>query len=157
MRTAYLLAWVTGYLASTTGVAFGGAQPATHPAARQTSAPGAFAVLKLFTSEGCSSCPPAEELLAGIDRSARQHGMPVYALAFHVDYFDSLGWADRFASPAFTGRQAAYMRIMHFPEVYTPQMIVNGHAQFVGSDAASAKRELQASLCASRWWKGGWK
>ena len=146
MRMAFVTVLTLGSVPWLSGVTFGGSPPATQPAARETSAPGAFAVLELFTSEGCSSCPPAEELLARIDKSARQHDMPVYALAFHVDYFDSLGWADRFASPAFTARQAAYMRVLHLAEVYTPQMIVNGHAQFVGSDAASAKRELQAAF-----------
>ena len=127
-----------------------GAQQTTQPAAGQATAPGAFAVLELFTSEGCSSCPPAEELLARIDKSARQHDMPIYALAFHVDYFDSLGWPDRFASAAFTGRQAAYVRLMRLPEVYTPQMVVNGRTQFVGSDVAAARREIQAAFERSR-------
>ena len=149
MRTVILavmtlanLPWFTAQAAA--------AQPTTQPAAGQTTAPGAFAVLELFTSEGCSSCPPAEELLARIDKSARQHDMPIYALVFHVDYFDSLGWPDRFATAAFTGRQAAYVKLMHLPEVYTPQMVVNGRAQFVGSDAAAARREIQAAFDRSR-------
>lgn len=149
MRTVFVTIVTLAFLPSFTGIAFG-ESPATQPAAGQASAPGAFAVLELFTSEGCSSCPPAEELLARIDKSARQHDMPIYALAFHVDYFDSLGWPDRFASAAFTGRQAAYVRLMHLPEVYAPQMVVNGRAQFVGSDAAAAKREIQAAFDRSR-------
>lgn len=146
LPTIVALGSITWFISS----AFVAAQPTTQPVAGQTTAPGAFAVLELFTSEGCSSCPPAEELLARIAKSARQHDMPIYALAFHVDYFDSLGWPDRFSSAAFTGRQAAYVRLMHLPEVYTPQMVVNGRAQLVGGDAAAAKREIQAAFNRSR-------
>jgi hypothetical protein len=97
--------------------------------------PGAVAVVELFTSEGCSSCPPADEHLADL-RSAAQ----VYVLAFHVDYWDRLGWRDPFARHEFTTRQAGY------GELYTPEMVVNGTAAFVGSDRDAARRALAKAL-----------
>src|SRR5918996_4983900 len=86
-------------------------------------------VVELFTSQGCSSCPPADALLAEL---AGKDG--VIALALHVDYWDYLGWADSFASPAFTARQRAYAKKAHSRTIYTPQMIVQGEDRLVGSD-----------------------
>jgi len=79
------------------------------------------AVVELYTSEGCSSCPPAERWLTGVE-----HRDGVVALAFHVDYWDSLGWKDRFAQPGFTQRQAASQRTSGARFAYTPQVIVDG-------------------------------
>jgi hypothetical protein len=93
------------------------------------------AVVELFTSEGCSSCPPADAVLADLARDA---GRPVFALAFHVDYWDELGWRDRFASPENTARQRRYARALGSTGVYTPQMIVGGTEQFTGSDGDRA-------------------
>lgn len=104
------------------------------------------AVVELFTSEGCSSCPPADELLKQIHDHAQQNGEPVYALAFHVDYWNRLGWIDRFSSPAFTQRQNEYAQRLHLDSIYTPQMIVNGTSEFVGSD----KRQATAAIAAAR-------
>ncbi len=101
-----------------------------------------FAVVELFTSEGCSSCPPADRLLSELIEESRREGTHVYALAYHVDYWDRLGWRDRFADPAYTERQRAYVK----DGVYTPQMVVSGTAQFVGSDAARARREVKEAL-----------
>ena len=84
-------------------------------------------VVELFTSQGCSACPPADALLAEI---AARHD--VIALALHVDYWDYIGWKDIFASPAFTARQKAYARASGHRTVYTPQMIVAGKDQVVG-------------------------
>ena len=95
-----------------------------------------FAVVELFTSEGCSSCPPADTLLNELARQPQ-----VFALAFHVDYWNYLGWADPFSQAQFTDRQRAYGR-----ETYTPQMIVNGTEVFVGSDRTKAKRAIEAAL-----------
>jgi len=92
------------------------------------------AVVELFTSEGCSSCPPADDVLGDLARSDQ----PVYALAFHVDYWDDLGWPDRFASHESTMRQRAYARAFGTSGVYTPQMIVGGTEQFTGSDRGRA-------------------
>ncbi len=89
------------------------------------------AVVELFTSQGCSSCPPAEALLGELA------GRPdVVALAFHVDYWDAIGWRDRFALPDATARQAAYQRSLGLAQLYTPQMVVDGRVDVVGSDRA---------------------
>jgi hypothetical protein len=87
------------------------------------------AVIELFTSEGCSSCPPAEALIGELA------GRPdVLALAFHVDYWDSLGWRDRFAFPAAVQRQDQYAKLLGHSSVYTPEVILDGRADYVGSD-----------------------
>ena len=101
-----------------------------------------FAVVEMFTSQGCNSCPPAEELLSEIDRDARERGQPVYALGFHVDYWDHLGWTDPYGSAAYTRRQEAYARAFGSGGLYTPQMIVNGTVEFVGSDRRQASSAI---------------
>jgi len=101
-----------------------------------------FALLELFTSEGCSSCPPADALLAKL---ANERGR-VIALSFHVDYWDRLGWKDRFSSAAWTARQRAYAERFELSSLYTPQLVVNGSLQIVGSDAAGAERAVRAAL-----------
>jgi hypothetical protein len=102
-----------------------------------------FAVLELFTSEGCSSCPPADELLARILHDAGNK--PVYVLAYHVDYWDRLGWKDIFSKSEFSKRQYQYSRWLS-AQIYTPQLIINGNAEFVGSDASSIKNAVEAAL-----------
>ena len=97
----------------------------------------ATVVAELFTSEGCNSCPPADRLLFELRQRPG-----VIALAFHVDYWDYLGWKDRFARPEFTARQRAYARELGSPMVYTPQLVVQGAAHVVGSD----KRAVDAAL-----------
>jgi len=86
-------------------------------------------VVELFTSQGCSSCPPADELLGEL--AERED---VLALSMHVDYWDYIGWKDPFASPETTGRQRDYARQFGLRYVYTPQMIVHGTTQVTGSD-----------------------
>lgn len=96
--------------------------------ATQVAAQDGPVVVELYTSQGCSSCPPADEMLR--DLAKRDD---VIALALHVDYWDYIGWKDIFASPAFTARQHAYARAANATSVYTPQMIINGVEQVVGS------------------------
>ncbi len=88
-------------------------------------------VVELFTSEGCSSCPPADRLLTSAQSS---FGNEIIVLSYHVDYWDRLGWKDPFSKAIFSERQRAYSRKLNPESVYTPQAIVNGQAQFVGSD-----------------------
>ena len=102
-------------------------------------------VVELFTSEGCSSCPPADRLLARLAAETRDSGEAVFTLSFHVDYWNYLGWADPYSDAAFSARQRAYSRALG-ERVYTPQMIVNGRRAFVGSDAPKAKRMLAEAL-----------
>ncbi len=114
-------------------------------AANDDAAPG-FAVVELFTSEGCSSCPPADALLAEQVQDAREHGRPVYCLAFQVDYWNRLGWADPYSDAAYSLRQNDYAQAFHSDRVYTPQMIVNGADEFVGSDRDRSRKSIDAAL-----------
>lgn len=101
-------------------------------------------LVELFTSEGCSSCPPADALLARIAREGAG-GAPVVTLSEHVDYWDELGWRDRFSSPAFTRRQEAYVRRLRLAGPYTPQLVVAGRADVLGSDARAARGAIAAA------------
>src|SRR6202051_3057339 len=96
------------------------------------------AVLELYTSEGCSSCPPAE---AHVGELAQRPD--VLALAFHVDYWDDLGWRDRFGLPESVQRQRIYARSLGLSSVYTPQSIIDGRADIVGSDAPAIDKRLR--------------
>jgi len=102
-----------------------------------------IAVIELFTSQGCSSCPSADRLLSQLIDEAENESLPVYGLSFHVDYWNRLGWKDPYSEKAYTERQYAYARQMGKRGVYTPQMVVNGQAEFVGSDKRQATREVE--------------
>jgi len=99
-----------------------------------------FAVLELFTSEGCSSCPPADELMGQIEKEYKDQ--PVYILSYHVDYWNRLGWKDRFSSTENSQRQQMYSRLLK-SQTYTPQLVVNGKAEFVGSDRNATESAIQ--------------
>lgn len=105
-----------------------------------------FAVVELFTSEGCSSCPPADKLLGKIVDSAQKTDVRIFALAFHVDYWDYLGWKDAYSSAAFSQRQKEYASAFRSNRIYTPQMIVNGEHEFVGSSQRKAEKYVQQAL-----------
>jgi hypothetical protein len=94
-------------------------------------------VVELFTSEGCSSCPPADALLAELAKRP-----DVLALSFHVDYWDRLGWKDPFSSPAASDRQSRYAELLGLATVYTPQIVVDGRWQAVGSERPAVERAL---------------
>ena len=101
----------------------------------------AVVVVELYTSQGCSSCPPADAYLA---RLADQPG--VMPLALHVDYWDYIGWADSFAQPKFTDRQRAYAAASGSRTIYTPQMVVNGVDLAVGSDEVTVNGQIRRHL-----------
>ncbi|MEP7126485.1 MAG: DUF1223 domain-containing protein [Byssovorax sp.] len=104
-------------------------------------------ILELFTSEGCSSCPPADTLLASLSKGQPVPGAEVIALELHVDYWNYLGWSDPFSSAANSARQRAYGASFGQRGIYTPQLVVDGHAELLGSDTSGAK---EAILTASR-------
>jgi len=95
-------------------------------------------VVELFTSQGCSSCPPADAFLQTLTGDPR-----IIPLSLHVDYWDYIGWADSFASPEFTKRQKAYARAAGAKMIYTPQMIVNGIGHAIGSDRTAVERVME--------------
>ncbi len=99
-------------------------------------------VVELFTSEGCSSCPPADALLVQLSQKTSP-GVDLILLGEHVDYWNHGGWSDRFSSAQFSERQSEYEKHLHVAEVYTPQMVIDGHLQLVGNDAAALNHDLQ--------------
>jgi len=102
-----------------------------------------FAVLELFTSEGCSSCPPADKVLAEIQAEVKDK--PIYVLAYHVDYWNRLGWNDVFSDADFTTRQKQYRNWLN-TQIYTPQLVVNGKAEFVGSEKRAIRSAVEKEL-----------
>lgn len=115
------------------------------PEIEKVSATG-IAVVELFTSEGCSSCPPADVLLAELIKDAKDNKRPVFCLAFPVDYWNKLGWTEPYGDPNHTKRQQEYSKALRTDQIYTPQMIVNGTDGFVGSDKVKAKKSIAAAL-----------
>lgn len=105
-----------------------------------------IAVMELFTSQGCSSCPPADELLSKTIADAKNDGKKIFALSFHVDYWNRLGWKDPFSDSKYSERQKDYVTTLKMQSAYTPQMIVNGWDEFVGSDANILAASLTKAL-----------
>src|SRR5258705_5412733 len=115
---------------------------------RLTAAPGTgprnVVVVKLFTSEGCSSCPSADDLLSQLAHRQPVPGVEVLALGEHVDYWDRLGWRDPLSSPAFSARQSNYdARVFHAHQLDTPQLVIDGRLERGGSDARPGWRAVE--------------
>ncbi len=99
-------------------------------------------LVELFTSEGCSSCPPADALLTKLNEEQPVRRVQIIALEEHVDYWDRQGWRDPFSSAEFTARQKGYVQQLQLDAAYTPQMLIDGRREVVGSDSQGALREL---------------
>lgn len=107
-------------------------------------------VVELFTSEGCSSCPPADALLGELSRQRIAGDAELIVLGEHVEYWNSPSWTDRFSSPIYTERQGDYVRQLHLATAYTPQMVIDGHLQTVGSDTAAVQRLIAEASSATK-------
>lgn len=103
-----------------------------------------FAVLEMFTSEGCSSCPPADDLMARIQNE--KAGRAIYLLSYHVDYWNRQGWKDIYSSVDYSDRQKKYAVWLKSPQIYTPQLVINGKLEFVGSDEVSIRNAINKQL-----------
>ena len=108
----------------------------------------AAVLLELFTSQGCSSCPPADELLRALSRDAALEGK-IIPLSFHVDYWNRIGWQDPFSSADWSRRQKEYAAAFRQGRVYTPQLVINGRAELVGSDERAIRREIARQIALS--------
>ena len=102
-------------------------------------------VVELFTSQGCSSCPPADAMLAEL--SGKEDIIP---LALHVDYWDYIGWPDTFADPAFTARQKNYARVAGARSIFTPHLVVNGHAHVAGAKPMALADQIRTQMRAAK-------
>src|ERR1700677_5108543 len=110
-----------------------------------TSGEGAHAVVvELFTSEGCSSCPPADALLVKLSEQQAKDGSQLILMGEHVDYWNYIGWTDRFSSKQFSERQSEYASALH-AQVFTPQMVIDGQDPFVGNNAADVNARIAAA------------
>ncbi|HEY4933060.1 MAG TPA: DUF1223 domain-containing protein [Terriglobales bacterium] len=99
-------------------------------------------VVELFTSEGCSSCPPADALLTELSRQRMAGNAELILLGEHVEYWNSQSWTDRFSSSVFTQRQNDYVQQLHLATAYTPQIVIDGHLQGVGNNVAAVRRMI---------------
>ena len=135
-------------------VAFAGATVVSAIASRDTGAgreqPRVPVLAELFTSEGCSSCPPADDLLRQLLRAQPVAGVEVIAISEHVDYWNRLGWRDPFSSSQFSDRQSEYARAFGDGQIYTPQLVIDGSAGVVGNDAAAVGQALTRAAKAPR-------
>jgi hypothetical protein len=102
-----------------------------------------FVVVELFTSEGCSDCPPADTLLKNLSEHQPLNGIEILALEEHVDYWNTDKWVDPFSSIDYSTRQQQYAATLHGGDVYTPQMVVDGNSQFIGSRTREATDQIR--------------
>ena len=105
-----------------------------------------FVLIELFTSEGCSSCPSADKNLEKITAQAKAFGQNIYTLSYHVDYWDYLGWKDPYSTKQFSDRQRDYATQFNSNRIYTPQMVVNGKTEFVGSNQKTSQQAIKQAL-----------
>ena len=107
-------------------------------------------LLELYTSEGCPTCPPADANLARLEREQPVVDTEIITLALHVDYWNSLAWKDAYSSPLFSRRQQIYSQALKTGESYTPQMIIDGRAEFAGNNLAKARKAITEAAKTSK-------
>jgi hypothetical protein len=144
---SHLLPTALALIVAATCQSGSGAPQAQSPASSTVRVP---VVLELFTSEGCSSCPPADALLARLEEHQPVAGAEIIALEEHVDYWDHQGWTDPFSSGQWTQRQEAYAAGFGDRGIYTPELVVNGRARFVGSREGHAYQAIAGAIAQSR-------
>jgi hypothetical protein len=112
---------------------------AASPDSSISASPSSVAIVELFTSEGCSSCPPADSLLRQMNLKQTNAGQLIVGISEHVTYWNNLGWKDPYSSPVFTDRQSVYASRLSPEGSYTPQMVLNGRDQFCGKRWPNAR------------------
>ncbi len=143
LRASHLRAsHVRALLTASCALLAAAAVPSSGFAQAAASKPASIAVVELFTSEGCSSCPPADALLRQINLKQANAGQLIVGISEHVTYWNNLGWRDPYSLPVFTERQSVYASRLSAEGSYTPQMVLNGRDQFVGSDDGALQRAL---------------
>jgi hypothetical protein len=120
------------------------------PIANPNPQPKQAVLVELFTSEGCSSCPPADKTLAFLEKEQPAMNAEIITLSLHVDYWDYLGWKDEFSSADFSERQTVYADKLKLDSTYTPQMVVDGRTQLVGSDTGKAVSSIMEAAKAQK-------
>jgi len=124
-----------------TGLSFG--ISGNGPVKEAAKAEPGFVVVELFTSEGCSSCPAADELAIAL---SKEFGKDVYFLGYHVDYWNYIGWKDKFSKADYTERQRQYAAAFRLNSIYTPQVVINGKKELVGSDKTRLRKAITEEL-----------
>lgn len=147
LRFSGMLACVTVLIAAAVSAQTPQSQQAVSAASGTNKTP---VLVELFTSEGCSSCPPADNLLARLDREQPVGSARIIVLEEHVDYWDQDGWHDRFASHEFTERQTVYGFHLNVKSIYTPEMIVDGTTEFVGNDGMHALHAISDATATTK-------
>jgi hypothetical protein len=147
MGAGFKFASAFGVLLAAVGTYGASRRPGTAPESTTRT----IVVAELFTSEGCSSCPPADDVLSQLVRRQPVPGVEVLALGEHVDYWDRLGWRDPFSSAAFTSRQSEYeARVFRRNSIYTPQLVVDGQLERIGSDLEAVQRAIKQAAQAPK-------